>query len=98
MARKIKLRSDTGVYRTEAQSVQMKVTRRQTNWAYFYIFLGFALSLEASIVAFVEPLRWPWNLVTFLMTSGVTVYLVLFNAWFQNKLLGWKASYEDKAR
>lgn len=71
------------------------VRRGDTAWAYFYLTLGFALAIEASVVALITPLRWPTNLVAYAALSLFTVYLWL-NGWFQNKLLGWKARYEQR--
>ena len=44
-------------------SVQMKIKRGSESWSYIYVTLGFALSIEASVIAMIEPLKFPWNLL-----------------------------------
>jgi hypothetical protein len=46
----------------------------------------------------ITPLVFPWNIVTYVILAMLTVWLFLDNGWFQNKLLGWKNKYEEKAR
>jgi hypothetical protein len=79
-------------------SMSAKVRRGEKSWSYFYTLLGFALTIETGIVGLIEPLCWPWNLLTLAVVGSVTVYLFLYSGWFQNKLLGIKARYEDKLR
>ena len=75
-----------------------KVTRGPESWAYIYVALGFALAIEGTIVQMVTPLEFPWNLGTYATVAGLTVWLFIFNRWFQNKLIGIKCKYERKAR
>jgi hypothetical protein len=42
-----------------------KVTRGPEGWAYSYIALGFALSIEATIVQMIDPLHFPWNVAAY---------------------------------
>lgn len=79
-------------------SFSAKVKRGPQSWAFLYTFLGFVLTIETGVVALITPLKWPANLVTLLIIGAVTVYLFLDNGWFQNKLLGLKARYEEKER
>jgi hypothetical protein len=44
------------------------------------------------------PLAFPYNIITFLALAGITTWLFLESGWFQNKLIGFKMRYEDKAR
>jgi hypothetical protein len=74
------------------------VKRGPESWQYIYTTLGFTLTIEAGVVALIAPLRWPWNLIIYAITFVVTAHLLLFNGWFQNKLIGWKGRYEDRAR
>lgn len=74
------------------------VKRGAASWSYIYITLGFMLTLEAALIAFITPLTWPRNLITYLAASAITAHLWLFSGWFQNKLVGWKARYEDVSR
>lgn len=74
------------------------VTRGPDSWAYIYIVLGFAIAIEASVIAQVEPLKFPWNLIAFLLVAGITTWALLTTGWLQNKLIGLKLKYENKAR
>jgi len=73
-----------------------KVRRGAESWAYIYIVLGFALTIEGTLI----DMAWhyPWNLLTYLIVGALTLWLFLFNGWFQNKLIGIKARYEATAR
>ncbi len=75
----------------------MKVTRAQASWNYIYIMLGFALSIEGSIIQMIDVIRFPVNVIAFLLIAGVTAYIFLFSGRFQNKLIGWRR-YEDEPR
>jgi hypothetical protein len=79
-------------------SASAKVKRGEKSWSYLYTLLGFALTIETGIVGLVDPLKWPWNLVSLVVVGAVTIYLFLDNGWFQNKLIGIKARYEEKLR
>lgn len=74
-----------------------KVKRGPVAWQFIYTFLGFALTIEAGVMSLVTPLRWPWNLITYVFLAIVTFRLCLYSRWFQNKLIGWKQAYEDVA-
>jgi hypothetical protein len=78
-----------------SESVTARVKRGPVSWSYFYTLLGFALTIETGIASMFEL---PWSLIGLLIAGAITIYLVLFNGWFQNKLLGWKARYEDAER
>jgi hypothetical protein len=71
------------------------VKRGSTSWGYFYTLLGFALTIETGVGSMFSL---PWSLIGFLIVGATTIHLVLFNGWFQNKVLGWKARYEDSER
>ena len=75
--------------------VTAQVKRGSVSWAYFYTLLGFALTIETGIASMFDL---PWALIGLLIVAAVTIYLILFNGWFQNKLLGWKARYEGAER
>ena len=79
-------------------NMSAKIKRGEKSWSYLYTLLGFALTIETGIMGLIEPLKWPWNLVTLLLAGAITVYLFLDNGWFQNKLIGLKARYEEKLR
>lgn len=72
-----------------------RVKRGPVSWAYFYTLLGFALTIETGIASMFQL---PWALVGLIIVAAITIYLVLFNGWFQNRLLGWKTRYESAER
>jgi hypothetical protein len=76
--------------------VEAKVRRGPESWAYIYITLGFALTIEGTVIDM--GFHYPWNLLTYLIVGVLTVWLFFFNGWFQNKLIGIKAKYESAAR
>lgn len=77
-------------------SVNTQVIRGKESWNYIYIFLGFAISIEATVIGMITPLLFPYNLLAFAATAAITFNLFLFNSRFQNKLIGLKNRYEDK--
>jgi hypothetical protein len=76
----------------------LRVRRDQASWAYIYIALGFALSIEGTIIQLITPLKFPWNLIAYLVVGFLTGYAFIKSAWVQNKLIGLKNRYEDKYR
>lgn len=79
-------------------SVVSGVSRGQVSWNYFYITLGFALTLEAGVIALIKPLDWPFSLLVYVLLSGCSIYFWLFDAWFQNQLIGLQNRYERRSR
>lgn len=75
--------------------VAAMVKRGPVSWAYFYTLLGFALTIETGIASM---FKLPWALVGLVIVAAATIHLVLYNGWFQNRLLGWKARYESAER
>lgn len=94
MAKKL-LAETVDVKATISANVTARVKRGPVSWAYFYTLLGFALTIETGIASMFEL---PWALAGLAIAGAITIYLVLFNGWLQNKLLGWKARYEDVER
>ena len=78
--------------------IEAAVKRGPESWNYIYITLGFALTIEATIISMIEILRFPCNILLFAVLFVGTVSLFLYNGSFQNKLLGFKSSYESKFR
>lgn len=76
---------------------QMQIRRAEKSWTYIYVFLGFLLTIEGNILALAQLDR-VWGLSLYFVIGALTVYLFLENAWFQNKLTGWRNSYENKWR
>jgi predicted membrane channel-forming protein YqfA (hemolysin III family) len=74
------------------------VTRGPESWAYIYVAFGFVLAIEGTIIQMLTPLHFPWNLFVYIALGAFTFWLFIHNAWFQNKLIGFKNRYEGKAR
>ena len=75
------------------------VKRGPASWAYIYVALGFALTIEGTIIQMTTPpLKFPWNLIAYGVLGALTFWMFLFNGWFQNKLIGIKTKYEDQPR
>jgi hypothetical protein len=79
-------------------SVQMTVKRGPDSWNYFYVTLGFALTIEGTIVGMITPLLFPWNIIAYAAVGAATIWLFIDNRWLQNKLVGLKMRYENKGR
>lgn len=77
-------------------TLETKTARGPESWAYIYITLGFALTIEGTAIDMAVP--FPWNLLTYLIVGGLTFWLWLFSGWFQNKLIGIKMKYETGYR
>jgi hypothetical protein len=79
-------------------TLEAKVTRGPESWNFIYVMLGFTLTIEATVVTMIEPLKFPYNLVVYALVLLGTGWLFLDCGWFQNKLIGWKNTYEGKSR
>ena len=78
--------------------IEKKVTRGSESWAYIYVALGFALAIEGTIIQMITPLEFPWNIAVYVLFGLFTAWLFVGHGWFQNKLIGLKIRYENKAR
>jgi hypothetical protein len=76
-------------------SADMTVRRGEKSWNYIYVALGFVLTFEGTIITMI-PLRFPFNVLLYILMMINTSALFLLSGWFQNKLLGWKAGYEGR--
>ncbi len=83
------------VIRDKATAV---IRRGPDSWMSIYIALGFTLSIEGTFLQMFEPLRFPYSLVVYMALMAITFWLFICNGWFQNKLIGIKSRYENKAR
>jgi hypothetical protein len=63
-------------------------------WSYIYVFLGFALAIEGTIVSLLD-LGWCYSLPAYLLIAMITLYLFLRNRRFQDTLVKLKAKAED---
>jgi hypothetical protein len=77
--------------------VDAKVQRGPESWTYIYVTLGFAISIEGTVVA-MTPLIFPWNVIVYVIIALLTGWLWIENGWFQEKLIGLKTRYESKPR
>ncbi|MGH9806244.1 MAG: hypothetical protein ACRD9W_03115 [Terriglobia bacterium] len=77
-------------------AVDGTVRRGPVSWAYIYMALGFALTIEGTVIDMAA--HYPWNLIAYAVLGVITFWLFIFNGWFQNKLIGMKSRYEDRAR
>ena len=76
----------------------LSIVRGPETWNFIYICLGFALTIEGTVVAMIEPIHYPRNIVLFAVVAAATFYLFICNGTFQNKLVELKNSYEHQAR
>lgn len=79
-------------------SVDAKVKRGPESWTFIYIALGFALTIESTIVAMITPVSFPFNVVAYAAIAAVTFWLFIENGSFQNWLIENKSKYENKLR
>lgn len=79
-------------------TVTATVTRGRESWNFIYIFLGFALTIEGTILQMIDPLRFPLNLIAYLALGAVTSWLFILSGRFQNMLIRMKNSYESIPR
>ena len=87
---------DVAITTASNLSVATAPSRGPNSWNYFYIALGFALSIWGTIIEMLDFLHFPYNVLLYVVTGAGLVWLFLFNGWFQNKLIGWKNSYENR--
>jgi len=79
-------------------SVSASVKRGPESWTFIYVFLGFALSIEGTTIGLIAPLVFPWNVVVYAIVAAVTFWLFIESGKFQDKLIGMKNRYENRAR
>jgi hypothetical protein len=75
----------------------MHVKRGKETWNYIYIMLGFAISIEGSVVQMLQmsPL---WSIGSYLVIATITTWSFLDNRWVHDKLVRLKNRYEEKER
>lgn len=64
------------------------------NWNYIYVFLGFILTIEGTLVSLLN-LTWWHGLAAFALVAAISLYLFLGNRWFQDRLVRGKQWIED---
>lgn len=68
----------------------------QQSWDFIYIALGFAIAIEGTIIQMFDPIKFPCNIILYLLLGVITWFLFVKNLRFRTKLLAWKSAYEDK--
>ncbi len=79
-------------------SIGTKETRGQQSWTNIYVFLGFALTIESTLVSMITPLCFPLNILFFIIIAAATLYVFRECRWFHSKLIWWIHRYESKFR
>jgi hypothetical protein len=82
---------------TSIAKAELTIRRGQESWNYIYIALGFSLSLEGTIIQLIM-IRWPYNLIIYIVVAIITGYLFLFSGRMQNLLFGIRQKYESAPR
>ena len=93
--RSLVLEAEPGCYEMKWGTITARIKRGEASWAYFYTLLGFALTIETGIASMFEL---PWSLIGLALAAAGTIHLIMFNGWFQNKLINWKSRYENVER
>lgn len=73
----------------------VRIKRSRESWAFHYAFLGVALTIEIGLIALISPPYWGFWL---LLVIGITLYLILDNRWFQERLARLQNRLENKFR
>jgi hypothetical protein len=58
----------------------------EDSWTYVYLAIGLALTIEGTILQMSEPLRFPDNLIVYVVLGVPTFVLFIFHEWTQNLL------------
>lgn len=75
------------------------VKRGPAAWQFLYTFLGFALTIEGTVISMINELTTTISrLGVFGAVAVATIYLFLDCGRFQNWLIGVKCRYEGKSR
>jgi hypothetical protein len=83
---------------TAKAEAEATVVRGKQSWDFIYIALGFALAIEGTVIQMITPLAFPWNILLYALAASVTVWVLIFNGRFQNRLMAMKQAYENQAR
>jgi len=84
--------------KTEAKpSLETKIKRGEKSWNFIYILYGLTLAIITFFIS-ILPLDWIHKLIIFVVTVPILTWLFLFNAWFQNKIIGFKIKIEETWR
>jgi len=89
------LKAESGKFKVTGSSVQMKIKRGDASYAYFYIVLAFFVGFCWTVIQVWDDAR---KVAAIVFITALSIYLFLFSARFQNRLLGLKSWYEDQSR
>jgi hypothetical protein len=82
-----------------SDKVEAETIRGEKSWQFIYIALGFAISIEGTLIQMISPpLTFPSSIILYGAVASVTFYLCICNYRFQNRILRMKRAYEDRSR
>jgi hypothetical protein len=81
-----------------ADKAEPTVIRGEKSWNFIYIALGFALTIEGTVIQMFTPLTFPCNLLLYALGAAATAWLFICNGRFQNRLITMKKTYESRPR
>jgi hypothetical protein len=86
---------DVAITTASSPSVATAPSRGEISWNYFYIALGFALSIWGTIIQMMDFLHFPCNVLLYVVT-GAGLFWLFLNGRFQNKLIELITRYEAR--
>jgi hypothetical protein len=92
-----RLNAETGKHSMSGNDAKLTLQRSPASLTYIYVLLGFALTIEGEILAMIEPLKYPFNLVV-LFVSFVLTVLLFRSGKFQNFVLATVKDWFEKGR
>lgn len=75
-------------------TLQKNVKRGKESWDFIYLVYGIILAIEFFAIG-ILPLSWINKIIIFIIAFLISTWLCIFNAWFQNKLIGLKIRIEN---
>jgi|HubBroStandDraft_6_1064221.scaffolds.fasta_scaffold1261418_1 hypothetical protein len=70
------------------------ILRGKPSWDYFYVALGFVLTIESTIVTMITRLECPWNILLYLALAALTLW-AFSTRQVREVLLWFKRKYES---
>ena len=78
-------------------SLEKRIKRGGKSWNFIYILYGLILSIITFFIS-ILPFNCFHKLIIFVVIVLILTWLFLFNAWFQNKIIGFKIKIEETWR
>jgi hypothetical protein len=78
-------------------SVKVSIKRGEKSWNYIYYTFGILLAVFSFVVGIVN-VWWVYKALIFVIGLLFLYWLCFFNAWFQNKIIGFKIKLENTWR